>query len=194
MSFVIQLRKWLDKKLSMVSELQWIGILLVFMMILGVYIGNHMKLFHFPKEDMKEYFNEKNLGEKIQLNEFFFRIGFRRVRDLLFILLIPTMCYGKKILAFFVGIYSIGFGILLSNMIRLFSIRGLLLFIIAFTPQTLFYVPAFTLACFISMEYLVKRRKCDIMSRILLKIVIFTVTGVLSETYINPVIMEWVIR
>lgn len=190
----VRIRKWLDKKLSMISGLQWLGVLMILMMIVGIYVGKNMKLFQFPKEDMKEYFCEMNVGEKIHLNEFFFRVGFRRVRDLLFVLLIPTMCYGRQILFFFIGMYSMGLGILLSNMIRLFFMKGALLFIVAFFPHVFFYVPAFSLAVFISMEYLVKHKKCDIMSRILLKIVVFTAVGILTENYINPVIMEWVIR
>lgn len=211
------------KDLKPIRKIEYIGIeikIALFVLIgflMGLHLGNVSEVFSFNSFRLEEYFGDYTIEQGTEASLFFWYIFFIRLHQFILLFLFPRIFEGGKALGILLLVYGIGMGIYLINMIQTFSINGIVMCFLTIFPQMFFYIPCSYLALILGLECVENKRKYDIMSREStlekafkasrsyftkrktacwngIYACVLWLMGILTESLLNPVFVEWMIR
>lgn len=178
-------------------------------------MGTKMEWYIIPRERIGLYYAFQKVGG-IKGGLFLMTfIGGLRLGQFLFVSLLPTMKGGRiwcRLLVLEVGGW---FGIFSANMIRLYGMRGLILFMLSLFPHIIFYYLCIKEEWNLINSGISFREKYATINkwtprarmnglfrlfrefvqnegnRILFKIMVLELLGIFTESFLNPILMEW---
>ncbi len=107
------------------------------------------------------------------------------------LLLVSTTYLGKTIGYLLCAWYGMGIGIIAGTVLLRYGFAGIFLLLGSAFPQYLFYVPAFVIS--LGMSYTQKKADRRLFTQVLV-LELVVLLGCLSESYVNPDVMEKIIN
>lgn len=184
------------------------GRILVF--VTGFFLG--LVFFYFAGKQLiidsgllsPQYMEALKIGIRNQ-SDYLFYIAGVRIKQWLFILFCSLSIWSGYFLYAVLGISGFQFGILFFAAMYQYGIRGVFYCIFMLLPQGIFYVALVII--FLNKKYICDKKyyhnnidisgstKGDCFKRIkkIFCIVVLLCLGILSESYINPLLMKWIL-
>ena len=139
---------------------------------------------------LSEYFLNQYSADEIQMGEYLWYVARIRLAPLLLLGALGCTKLRKGVVAAFILWTGFSSGLLFTSAVIKMGVKGIILFLIAFVPQFLFYAAGYLALLWYLYTYPQIRWN-------LAKTVIFLLlllVGILLECYVNPVIMQMFIR
>lgn len=178
------------RELSVKQQL-FIDFLIFF--LIGIVAANFLGVESFQKNgSLTRYFLKQFQYTQIDSHELLWCVCCNRLCIFLMLAFLCIMTKEKPVHVLFVAWSGFAFGYFCVMSISGFGARGLLLCLIALFPQFLFYVPVYLGLVELSVrrrEYMAWR---GIVAGILL--LLGLVVGILLESYINPIILQKILK
>lgn len=161
--------------------------------LVGIILANFMGADSFQKNgSLTRYYLKQFQYADIQLQELLWHVGCERL-TLFFILLIPMMIPKGRIMhGLFVAWSGFAYGYFCVMSISAFGMKGLLLCLLALFPQFCVYVPVY-----LGLVELSVHRRTYSSWRGITAVFIFLIiliVGILLESYINPLILQKMLK
>lgn len=153
---------------------------------------------------MNEYFMNRYMYADIQGRELFLYLFYERAPEFLLLLILSIGIYGMLVVDAYICYLGFSVGFISVIAIINYGIKGALLILGFFFPQWLFYVPVLViwhsqLRSYkkLGKDYLPDNKKKSRYMKYLLSFVVaclFFLGGILLESYVNPYLLQKIIR
>ena len=161
--------------------------------LVGIVLANLLGADSFQKNgSLTRYYLKQFQYTDIQSQELLWHVGCNRVVLFLGLLVFGTIPKGKLIHVLFVAWSGFAYGYFCVITISAFGAKGLLLCLLALFPQFLAYVPAY-----FGLVRLAEHRREHAGWRGMVAIVLLLavlIVGILLESYINPLILQKILK
>ena len=161
--------------------------------LVGIVLANLLGANTFQQNgSVTRYYLKQFQYTNIESQELLWHVGCNRLALFASLLALTVMVKGKIVHVLFVAWSGFAYGYFCVISISAFGAKGLLLCLVALFPQFLAYVPAY-----LGLVQLSERRRehvgCRKMAAVVFLFVILIV-GILLESYINPLILQKVLK